>query len=159
MMAHKAPLGVVFLLAVLLIAVPAYAGSVNNSHTVQSFSEPLQPYNVSSVPQGYLFGTGSWSGSVDAGFTRMNFTVTLSGAMQDTKYGVVVVFYNSTGGSSERSYGVLNTDAGGNGVFSASSQIYSGTVSVGLFLTDRTDFHPPLQVLTADPAIGSDVVT
>ena len=158
MIAHKVPTGAVLLLALLLVAVPAYAGSVNNS-VVQSFSEPLQPYNAASTPQGYLFGTGTWSGSVDSGFTRMNFTVALSGAMPDTKYGVEVTFTNATGATTTRTYGVLTTDAGGSGAFSASSQIFHGSVSVGLFLADKTNFSPPLQVLTADPAIGSDVVT
>ena len=149
-----------FPIMLLVVAAPAAFGAPPSAALpVQQFASPLVPSNAGAVPPGYLFGGGVWSGTVYEGFTRMNFTVTLAGAMPDTKYQVSVVFYNSTGGSSTRSYGLLKTGSEGSGVFTASSQIFSGTVEIGLCIADATNFNPPLQVLTADPSIGRDVVT
>lgn len=151
--------GAVLLLALFLVSTPAGATSVKNSSVVQRFSVSLSPYNTASVPQGYIFGSGTWAGSIAAGFTRMNYTVTLSGAMPGTQYIVSVSFYNATGGAFARSYGLLTTDSQGNGVVIAKSQIFSGTVQIGLALSDKTNFSPPLQVLVSDPRIGSDAPT
>ncbi|MDG6915774.1 MAG: hypothetical protein JRM90_07395 [Nitrososphaerota archaeon] len=147
------------LLVLSLSVVPAAAATPNSPQTAQRFSVPLQPYNVALTPPGYLFGSGTWSGSISAGFSQMNYTVTLTGAMPDTQYIVGVSFLNSTGGAFARAYGLMTTNAQGNAVFAAKSRIFSGTVEIALGLSDKTNFSPPLRVLVADPPIGSDVPT
>ena len=152
-------LGALILVVLLAPAVAAAAPSPRSDLAVQQFSSTLTPYNVPLVPQGYEFGSGVWAGSIGSGFTRMSYTVTLSGGMPNTGYLVRVTFYNSTGGSFARSYGLLTTDGSGDGVFTSTTQIFKGTVQIGLSLSDKTNFSPPLKVLVADPRIGSDAPT
>ena len=152
-------LGALILVMLLAPAVTAAASSPRSEPAVQQFSSPLAPYNVPLVPQGYEFGSGVWAGSIDGGFTQMSYTVTLSGGMPNTGYLVRVTFYNSTGGAFARSYGLLTTDGSGYGVFASTTQIFKGTVRIGLSLWDKTNFSPPLKVLVADPRIGSDAPT
>ena len=152
-------LGALILVMVLVPAAAAASSSPRSGPAVQQFSSALAPYNVPLVPQGYEFGSGVWAGSIDRGFTQMNYTVTLSGGMPNTGYLVQVTFYNSTGGAFARSFGLLKTDSGGDGAFASSSQIYRGTVRIGLSLSDKTNFSPPLTVLVSDPVIGGDAPT
>jgi hypothetical protein len=144
--------------SLLLLSASSFS-AVASSLPGQQFSSSLMPYNTGAVPQGYLFGTGTWSGWVGAGFKQMNFTVAIEGAMPYTTYIVTVAFYNSSGGALARSYGLVKTNGQGNGLYASKSNIFEGTVEITLWLSDKTNFAPPLTVLTADPLIGSDVPT
>ena len=151
--------GGALLLVVLFALAPAAVASGKNSPVAQEFSVSLQPYNTAFTPQGYLFGSGTWSGTINPASTQMNYIVTLIGAMPNTQYIAKVSFFNSTGGVFARSYGLMTTDGQGDAVFAAKSQIFAGTVQIALGLSDKTNFSPPLQVLISDPVIGSDAPT
>lgn len=148
------------LLAVVLLSIAsrvAYASPVYVFN--QQFSVPIQAYNTATVPQGYLFGTGLFSGSIDTVAMYMKFSVTLDGGTPNTQYIVKVAFYDATGGVITRAYGLFTTDSNGNAKDTEKTQIFAGTVQFALGLLDKTNFSPPLLVMVSDPEIGGDTAS
>jgi len=127
--------------------------------TYQPFNVTLMPNYTARTPSNYLFGNGTWAGTLYIGSIRewkIVSTVTLTGAEPNTWYIIRVAYFDATGHQFVIYYWGMYTDANGNAMGQVNSRIPKGAVAACLGLYDSTNFFPPLQTMISDPEIGGD---
>ena len=130
--------------------------------TTSTFTVPLQPNITPRTPTNYLFGSGTWYGTIVAGH-RYEYTlqsqIVLTGGEPNTWFIVKIYYMNANGQPFAFSYWGMATDSNGNGGANIDTSIPHGAVAVCLGLYDASNFQPPLQVMISDPDIGGDSPT
>ena len=137
--------------SILVIATP------NAAFAASGFTSSIQPVVTSQTPAGYLFGNGTWTGTVITRYSNLYFlssTVTLSNAQPNTFFLIKITMMDSSGNALSNLYWFLFTDSSGSGSASIISFMRQGSTSVALNLYDLSNSY--LLVGIDDPPIGGN---